>query len=51
MENLFKKRYRIIKVEDVRIIFQFLSWLLDQETTRKVVWKAKSEDHVDFCVE
>jgi hypothetical protein len=51
MKKLFKRGYMIIKVEHARVTSQLLSWFLDQEITRKIVWKTKSEDHVDFCVE
>ncbi len=51
MGKLFKKGDKIIKVDHARVIFRLLSWFLDQEVTRKIVWKVESENHVDFCVE
>jgi hypothetical protein len=51
MGILVKKGDKIIKVEHARVTSQLLSWYLDQEITRKIVWKVESEDLVDFCVE
>jgi hypothetical protein len=51
MGKLFKKGDKIIKVDHARVISPLLNWFLNQEATRKIVWKVESENHVDFCVE